>query len=167
MRNIIKTILLAILMFSSHTVSARTPVKVTTLKQYIKAACPRSCISDVLLTTLLKEESQRLRVDYRDFLAIVRVESSFNSKARNGSNVGLSQVHLKYHKKKFKGNPYDPRDNVKVGLSIYKACLTKAKGNRNKAYTCYNGGGDPQYVSRVNKARNTIINLKGVTKMTS
>ncbi len=143
------------------------PYQPVTLKQYIKTTCPRNCVSDVLLITILKQESARVKVDYKDFLPVIRVESSFNRKATNGSNVGLSQVHLKYHRKKFKKKDYyDAVDNIRVGLSIFKACLVKSKGNKNKAYTCYNGGGNKKYVQKVTKAFKELAKLKGIDKMT-
>lgn len=96
--------------------------------------------------------SESYEVNKNLIAAIVYVESKFKKTAKNGSSVGLMQVHMKFHRKKFKGeDPYGVFSNVFVGTSILKDCLVKHKEVVKKALKCYNGGGDPEYTEKVLK----------------
>jgi hypothetical protein len=121
-----------------------------TLFDYIKDSCRVNCVNHELLLDSVTDASEKLSVDKKMLLAIIRVESSFTVKAKNGRSVGLNQVHLGYHKPKFKGKDYyDVRDNVFVGSTIFSDCFKRSKGNNVKALRCYNGGGDPGYDRKV------------------
>lgn len=92
------------------------------------------------------------KLDSKLLLSMAYVESKYNIKARNGSSVGLMQVHLKYHRDKFKGaSVFNPYANMFVGAQILKECMTKHKNSVKKALRCYNGGGDKNYTVKVMK----------------
>ena len=121
--------------------------------------------NDTITQTKIKEAvtiaSETYKVKPSLILSVIQVESKFKPTARNGSNVGLMQVHTKYHKHKFGGNSYyNIYTNVFVGTSILKECLTKHKNKTKPALMCYNGGGDRNYVTKVIKVlKSNIINI--------
>lgn len=109
----------------------------------------------VLSAATIAAEAYKLDVDI--LMAIAYVESKFNPMAKNGSSVGLMQVHLKFHKPKFKGSPvYSPYANMFVGAQIFSDCMRKHKRNKDKSLRCYNGGGDKHYVAKVNSKLNKL-----------
>lgn len=127
------------------------------LQDIIDHYCKSGCISAQDLTQYTSQASKTYQVDQIALLAIIHVESKYNVKAKNYSSVGLSQVHLRYHKPKFLGKDYyNPQDNIFAGGKVFKDCLVRHKGNYPKAYTCYNGGGDKNYRSKVIKAYKMI-----------
>lgn len=127
------------------------------LQDIINHYCKSGCISAQDLTQYTSQASKTYRVDQIALLAIIHVESKYHVKAKNYSSVGLSQIHLRYHKPKFLGKDYyNPQDNIFVGGKVFKDCLVRHKGNYPKAYTCYNGGGDKNYQSKVIKAYKMI-----------
>jgi soluble lytic murein transglycosylase-like protein len=92
------------------------------------------------------------KLDNKLLLSVAYVESKFDVKARNGSSVGLMQVHLRYHRDKFKGaSVFNPYANMFVGAQILKECMNKMDNNVKKALRCYNGGGDKNYPAKVLK----------------
>ncbi len=92
-------------------------------------------------------QAERIGTDPARLLAIIRVESRFNTKAvSNHGAKGIMQVMARVHKDKLKGrSPYNLYTNVEVGSDIYKNCLTRAKGNPHKALSYYSGGGGKAY----------------------
>ena len=97
------------------------------------------------------------KLDRRLLMSVAYVESKMNVKARNGSSVGLMQVHLKYHRDKFKGaSVFNPYANMFVGALILRQCMDKSDNNVKKALRCYNGGGDRNYATKVFKQLNAI-----------
>ena len=112
--------------------------------------------NDTITQTKIKEAvsmaSETYGIKSSLILSVIQVESKFNPTARNGSNVGLMQVHTKYHKHKFADSSYyNIYTNVFVGTSILKECLTKHKNKTRNALKCYNGGGDKDYIAKVLK----------------
>jgi soluble lytic murein transglycosylase-like protein len=92
------------------------------------------------------------KLDNKLLLSVAYVESKFDVKARNGSSVGLMQVHLRYHRDKFKGaSVFNPYANMFVGAQILKECMNKMDNNVKKALRCYNGDGDKNYPAKVLK----------------
>ena len=92
------------------------------------------------------------KLDNKLLLSVAYIESKFDVKARNGSSVGLMQVHLRYHRDKFKGaSVFNPYANMFVGAQILKECMNKMDNNVKKALRCYNGGGDKNYPAKVLK----------------
>ena len=97
------------------------------------------------------------KLDNKLLLSVAYVESKFDVKARNGSSVGLMQVHLRYHRDKFKGaSVFNPYANMFVGAQILKECMNKTNNNVKKALRCYNGGGDKNYSTKVLKQLQTF-----------
>lgn len=123
-----------------------------TLNEYINQHCKANCVDTDTVLSASRMVADSLNLDYLILLSIIRVESGFNRKARNGSSVGLMQVHLRYHRNKFgNSDALNPYSNIFVGASILKDCMDRWR-NTNKAFRCYNGGGDPSYTVKVNKA---------------
>lgn len=136
-----------------------------TLADHIKRHCYKACVKPSELRQAVHHAASSLQVDHKILLAIIQVESAFKPRAKNGSNVGLNQVNLRYHRKRFEGkNFYDVQQNVLAGAQVYRACLTRAKGNQTKALRCYNGHhlGDPKYVIKIRKAYSQINQLADV-----
>ena len=90
-------------------------------------------------------------VEYSDdpflIVALMKVESSFNSYAISNSNaLGLSQVIPKYHKDKIRQitkefgyfDIFDIKQNIKLGVMVYEEYLNQL-GSVSKALTQYNG----------------------------
>lgn len=136
--------------------------KEMTFTQYVNLKCSSRCADPKALLNGVKLLAKQRNLDFKRLLAIIAVESSFKTQAVNGGSVGVMQVNLKYHKKKFRQNPYNVWDNIRVGSSIYKACVTRHKGNARKALWCYNGEGDKtfKYPLMVFKAYDQISQLK-------
>lgn len=159
LRRCIQTLLLS-LMFLTSLVYAKNTTHfkkhllkpVLTMQEYMAHNCKKGCVDERDLLNSVKKVSLIEDIDFRDLLAIIAVESKFQLKAKSGKNLGLTQVNLHYHKKKFKGkDPYDLQVNVEVGAGIYKECLVNHGGNKRKALRCYNGGskGTPGYADKV------------------
>jgi soluble lytic murein transglycosylase-like protein len=128
-----------------------TKANVTKYSEYMNGRCSKNCnnVSD-MIHEAVQMASETYSVDKSIILAVIQVESKFNPKAENMSSKGLMQIHLKYHKAKFKQtNPMNVYANVYVGTSILKDCMDKKDYNLAKSLKCYNGGGDPKYVSKV------------------
>jgi len=147
------TFIMALLLYSNLAYSH-------TLESYIDSQCNKNCVSKYELIDAIYNVKNDLVVNYRFILAIIKTESNFNKKAKNGSSIGLMQVHLRYHRSKFNSdNYYNPNDNIRVGVSIFNDCYSRKKGNLKKTLRCYNGGGDPNYVSKVYSAYKAIKSL--------
>lgn len=117
----------------------RAPV-LENLTQYMKYHCRAGCVSEGDLLTSVMSTASMLNIDFKDLLAIVKVESNFKPKAKSGKNRGLMQVNVRYHQDKLKGKDvYDVATNISVGGMIYKDCLDKTKGEKRNALKCYNG----------------------------
>lgn len=138
-----------------------TQAQASTLQETIDKYCRKDCISAQYLSEISSKIARAYGIDQRAIIAIVHIESKYHIKAKNGSSVGLSQVLLRYHKGKFKGkNHFDPEDNLFAGMQVFSQCLKKTKGNYNKAYGCYNGGGDKKYRSKAIAAYDMIKSLQ-------
>lgn len=133
-----------------------------TLHDYISQVCSIHCVEQEELLSSVSKAARQTDTDVRTLLTIISIESRFNVRAKNGSSVGLHQVHLRWHRQKFPDkNYFDVEQNVAVGASIYGECLKKHKGNRNQALRCYNGYGfgDPNYLVKFNKVYAIIARL--------
>lgn len=134
----------------------------TDLQDVIDDFCRKECVSAEKLTDVATRVSKAYKLDVNAVLAIIHVESKYHIKAKNGSSVGLSQVLLRYHKPKFMGkNYYDVEDNIFAGMQVLRDCVQRSNGSYSKAFRCYNGGGDPKYVSKVMKA---LTMMRGIVK---
>lgn len=129
-----------------------------TLENYVYTKCMKHCVDQETLITATRMAADNFDLDYRVILAIIAIESGFILAAKNHSSVGLMQVHLRYHKEKFKHkNPLGAYDNIFVGSSILKDCMTRSKNNLDKAFRCYNGNGSKGYSA---KAMKTLAEIK-------
>lgn len=144
------TLLIAILPFNAN----------SNMTEYINGRCGNNCFhASTMINEAVQIASESHMVDPHVIVAVMQVESRFNPKAQNMSSKGLMQVHLRYHRDKFKGtNPMNVYANVYVGTYILKQCMDKQQGNLAKALRCYNGGGDPGYVKKVLTALNSVKN---------
>lgn len=127
-------------------------------EELFDSTCKSKCSKVDEIVTASQIASEVFGVDLAIILAIMKVESSFILKAKNGRSVGLMQVNLDYHKSKFKGkDPYGVYDNVFIGTSIFKDCLNSSRNNVNKALRCYNGSHNSnEYPTKVFAALKSI-----------
>lgn len=131
-----------------------------TLQDVIDKYCRVDCVSAERLTSAAKRAAHGYKIDYHAIMAIVHIESKYHIKAKNGSSVGLTQVHLKYHRPKFRGkNVFDVDDNMFAGMLVFRECLNRTKGSYPLAFSCYNGGGDSKYRSKAMKALDMMRSL--------
>lgn len=129
------------------------PVRAQTLQEHIDKYCQTDCITATQLTEVTARAAKRFGFDKTAMQAIIFVESKYHIKAKNGGSVGLTQALLRYHKKKFLGkNYFAVEDNVFAGGEVFRDCLARHKGDYPRAYSCYNGGGDKRYKTKVQKA---------------
>lgn len=137
---------------------ASWPINANSYAEYINGRCGNNCIHvGNMINEAVQIASELHKVNPDVIIAVMQVESNFNPKAQNKSSKGLMQVHLKYHRSKFKGtSPMNVYANVYVGTSILRECMDKRQGNLSRALRCYNGGGDPEYVKKVLTAINSI-----------
>ena len=110
----------------------------------------------IKILKLVHHEARRVRIEPELVLAIIEVESNFNSFAvsRVGA-VGLMQVMPFWVKEigKPKDNLFRISTNLRYGCTILRFYLDKEKGNRTKALARYNGSvGKWKYPSKVYKA---------------
>jgi len=133
------------------------------LQDHIDANCRVNCVAADKLVDVAARAAKRFGFDYKALLAIVHVESKYNTRAKNGSSVGLTQALLVYHRPKFLGKDYFAvEDNMFVGAEVFGACFAKHKGNYPTSFSCYNGygKGDSRYRDKVLKALREIRGLK-------
>jgi soluble lytic murein transglycosylase-like protein len=107
-----------------------------------------------ILNQILKQ-STLAGVNPNTVLAIAVSESSLNPNAigKGKYSQGLMQVNLKFHREKFKGNPLNISENIKVGVEILKKCQDKAKGNLRKTMFCYRGLPSEEYYNTIAKRK--------------
>jgi soluble lytic murein transglycosylase-like protein len=158
------TFLLLLLSIVSSNALAKKPTPVVkapiTMSDYIELHCKSQCVAQEELLRATYKASKAYRVDPIMLLAIVKVESGFKPLAKAGSNTGLMQVHLRWHRAKFEGDkPTEVNPNLRVGASIYAEYLNLERGNVMRALKRYNGHGDKNYVVKVQKARSEIARL--------
>lgn len=87
------------------------------------------------------EASKYPGMDWRELKQIALQESGMNPTADNGTDRGLMQLNRKYDAERGVTNPYDPRENIRIGAKVYADNLAKANGNRREAFRRYNGSG--------------------------
>lgn len=76
-----------------------------------------------------------------NILAIISVESSFNPKAAHRGSLGLMQIHIKVHRKEFRGqSPYDVDRNIAVGVKILRGYYEDLNHRERSAVLAYNAG---------------------------
>lgn len=92
-------------------------------------------------------------------LAMMKVESTFNTKARSKHQaLGLMQVMPKWHKDKLKGRSlYNPEVAIEVGTKVLSDCIIKHKRVMHKAIGCYNGDRTNSYYVKVRKEQIELL----------
>lgn len=155
---ILSVFILAIVGFM-FTIPAKA--EIVSLQEHIDRYCRKDCVSAEQLVEVTARAAKRFNIDKKALMAIIHVESKYHIKAKNGGSAGLTQAVIYYHKPKFLGrNYYAVEDNIFVGAQIYRDCLARMKGSYPRAYSCYNGGGDKNYQSKVKKAFDEISKLR-------
>lgn len=128
------------LLFSLVLVCVTASASAFTLEEYIQKNCSQHCVKADILTDTIQRAATSFRIDPSILLAIVEVESSFSTTARNNGSLGIAQINVRYHREKFFGkNYFDVEQNIFAGAKILKDCLTKHKGSYPRALSCYNG----------------------------
>lgn len=165
-RGIASILFSLVVLFLFVTMAVSTAHAETPLSDYIEATCKRNCVDSTLLMMAIQEAAIETDTNPLVLLAIIKEESGFNVRAtntKNGRSVGLTQIQVFWHKEKFKGDQYDVFANVRAGALVYKDCVKKHRGNREKSLWCYNGHqkNGYHYVSKVMKTYNKLIE-KGI-----
>lgn len=132
-----------------------------TFEQYIKLNCKKDCIDPIKAFNATDGFASYYAINQKRLLAIMKVESGYRINARNGDSVGLMQVNLHYHGKRFNHSPFNERNNIAIGSDIYRQCTVKHKGDVMKSLRCYNGENSKNfdYSLKVIKAYNEISQL--------
>lgn len=127
--------------------AAKPQTKAVTLYGYVDQNCIKNCVDPDVLWMAAEAAGKNHDVDPRLLIAIAKKESGFRPRARNGSQKGLVQTHMRYHTKRYEGrSPYDVYANLDVGGEILKECMREGRSIAS-ALRCYNGGGTPGYVA--------------------
>ena len=162
MIKIVKSLFIAMALFFSAVNHADEIDDLIKLKGYIAKYCKVNCVDAGVLLQAIYDIRDNTSVNPRHMLAIIHTESAFNIKASNLGNKGLTQVLLKYHKGKFKTKDYfDPKENIRVGASIFEECVRKYKNDTRESFRCYNGFhlGDKKYFIKIQDNLRDINNL--------
>lgn len=126
----------------------------SSLESYISRVCKSPCADISKVVAAVDMAATVYGLDKAMLLAIIHTESTFNKRAKNGSSVGLMQVHIRYHLPKFEGhNLYGEFANIFAGARILKDC-SERKGQKrsvDKTLSCYNGGGTKGYAAKVQR----------------
>jgi len=130
----------------------------TNLETYINNRYPKvpKKVAKKIAAKVVKY-SEKHKVKLSVIVAIIEVESKFNSAASSGKgDEGLMQVRYSVWKKKFnikrKKDLYDINKNIEIGVSILKYYLDRSHGNISLALHKYCGSNKSRYTSKVNKA---------------
>ena len=125
-----------------------------TLAEYIDKHCPKYCVNPNVLHDTVTKAANFTRINSKILLAIIEVESSFSTRAKNNGSLGLAQINIRYHRDKFSGKDYfNVRENIFAGAEILSDCLQLHKGSYQRALSCYNGlpPSNPKYANKVFK----------------
>lgn len=149
---IMTTFILTFLIDASFNHKAEAAAKPTTTTQqtpsWYKKSIPLSYDEQKYLYNLCVQRG----LDYKEMLAVIKHESSFNKKAVGGSNYGYFQVNKLNHanlakKLKTKVAPFDPYVNMNWGTSMladltnkYKKKGLKGNALKEAVLSAYNKG---------------------------
>lgn len=111
-----------------------------TLEEYIQTRCSKHCVDADVLTDTIHRAATSHRINPKIMLALIEVESSFSTRAKNNGSLGIAQIYVKYHRDKFAGKDFfDVEQNIFAGAKILSDCLRRQKGSYQRALACYNG----------------------------
>lgn len=123
-----------------------------------------------LISKIVHAAQKYARPDFpktEDILAVIAVESTFNTNAHHRGSWGLMQIEAKSHRKRYDGEALTSIDtNVRVGSEVLNEYYAST-GSRSKAIMAYNvgigsfldGRRPKTYLAKVNREREA---LKGV-----
>lgn len=123
----------------------------------------------ISLVDVVLDISEKVNVDEKIILSIIKVESTFKKSAVSPVGAkGYMQVMEKFHKDKlikakaegFNKNLFNIKTNVYIGSRIYKDCEDRFVTTR-KALLCYNGslGTKSNYAKKVLKAHAELMEI--------
>jgi len=146
---------------------------VSKMSQYISRVCKKECAEAINLLDAVIDAAREFKINPLTLLAIIGVESSYKPFAENktirkkkvvGRSVGLSQIQYNWHRDKFQtSDPFDVKDNIRVGARVYKDCVVRSKGDRSKALACYSGNTEytrTKYVPKVVEVYNELLRFR-------
>jgi soluble lytic murein transglycosylase-like protein len=97
-------------------------------------------VDAIKIVRLVKKYANINDLDPKLVLAIISLESGFNSKASNLGAKGLMQVQQAVHRKLIAGRDItDVETNIDVGTKILKDCEDTGGSNLSKTLGCYSG----------------------------
>jgi soluble lytic murein transglycosylase-like protein len=108
------------------------------------------------LKPIIAKHAKEQGVPYELADAVVRLESRYVPEARNGPNVGLTQIHVRTaHAMGFRGpvtGLYDPEINLRLGISYLATAYKLAKGDTCGTILRYQAGHRAQTMTRAAQA---------------
>lgn len=123
------------------TISETEPTTEATTKPVNTRPVIYDCTLSDDLQQYIYDNCKAKGVPYELVMAIIKTESGFRTSARNGSCVGLMQLHTKYNTQLANSlgvSLYDPYGNVLVGINVVANLLNKY--STTNALICYNMG---------------------------
>lgn len=157
MKKIISILLLTCISFFSLTLCLATPQEPTVEKdaalQWVldqtKDRLPEHTARQIVDHAYW--HSEQLKLDPMLVLAMMKVESGFNTRAKSSEGAqGLLQVLPRYHRDKLRGrSAYEPTVGIEVGAIVLNDCMERSRGSMLKAMNCYSGGGGMKYLNKV------------------
>ena len=105
--------------------------------------------------------SEQKNLDPLRILAIIKVESRFDERAKSPANAhGLMQVHYPSHRKLVvsKNDLYDMETNIDLGTTIWSNCVSKSAKKLALAARCYTGG-HQHWLTQVNQEHKKLSKL--------
>ena len=164
MSNVFKLFFILCFSFLTHLSYGNSVDK---LQAYIDKNCKSGCVDASLLAMAIEKASTETGASQNMLIAIIKPESNFQTKSINknkGKSVGLFQIQVRWHREKFRSRNYsDVFENVRAGALVYKGCMDKWNGSKERALWCYNGHqkfGMKNYVPKVLLAYREISQLR-------
>lgn len=123
-----------------------------------------------LISKIVHAAQKYARTDFpktEDILAIIAVESTYNTSARHRGSWGLMQIEAKSHRDRYRGENLANIDtNIRVGSEVLNEYYV-SMGSRPKAIMAYNvgigsflkGHRPHEYLSKVNRERDALSRI--------
>ncbi|MNK09957.1 Transglycosylase SLT domain protein [compost metagenome] len=138
----------------------------------VKSVASRFKKSEAFIATVVSAATKYAYPDFPkrdDILAIIAVESTYNTKAHHRGSWGLMQIEARSHRKKYEGLDITAVDtNVRIGSGILREYYLLANRNKSGAIIAYNvgigaylkGKRNPPYGSKVLKEQLWLSSIK-------